>query len=254
MAAAIRYPWDAEPPPAPAPAAVAELPVVSPGPKPRGRRPAARQTGVAAPADSPGEPGQGSGDVSRWNARGLWLLHHFTVSGPAEPVGEFSLAARGAGVIPWRLDLDRIEEDVFLRAIAQPPETRRLTVAGCRILARQFRERVDMRQAKANALVGQSRACPFDLHQLLPVPAAILALGPSDPAALAWLSAHWGVTAGLRQVVLRERPMIGRRRPGGHAVVGYGFFTAGNTPHPALAQLQDRWPALRFALVPRPAD
>jgi len=35
-------------------------------------------------------------------------------------VREFAAAARGAGVIPWRLDLARIEEDVFNLAAAQP--------------------------------------------------------------------------------------------------------------------------------------
>ena len=34
-----------------------------------------------------------------------------------------------------------------------------------------------MRQARAAALIGQSLACPFDLHVLLPVPPAILLLG-----------------------------------------------------------------------------
>ena len=104
----------------------------------------------------------------------------------------FAGAARGSGAVPWRIDVDRIEEDVFNLAASQPPERRNLTIAGCRILARQFRERVEMRQARAAALVGRSRACPFDLQQLLPVPATILAQGPTHPASLAWLSEHWG--------------------------------------------------------------
>ena len=64
---------------------------------------------------------------------------------------------------------------------------RKLTVEGCRILARQFREKVEARQARAAALVGHSFACPFDLHALLPVPAADPAAGPdpSDGAGLA---------------------------------------------------------------------
>jgi hypothetical protein len=53
-------------------------------------------------------------------------------------------------------------------------------------------------------LVGQSRACPFDLHALLPVPGPTLQLGPSHPDALAWLATHWGITDRLRQVVVRE--------------------------------------------------
>ena len=156
----------------------------------------------------------------------------------------FVEAARGSGVIPWRLDFNRIEEDVFNLAVAQPRERRTLTVEGCRILARQVR---------AAALVGNSRACPFDLQVLLPVPQAVLQLGPADPASLAWLSANWGVTDGLRQVVEREKPTIGRRLPSGHAVIGYGFFTAGETPHAAIAEIGSRWLALRFVLLlPRP--
>lgn len=239
MSTALRYPWDGDPAPGGAPerAEVPLPPVVPSAPKPRGRRPAAGQKASAATAGSPG-----------------WRYHHLTISGPAAPVEDFARAARGAGVIPWQLDFARIEEDIFIRAVAQPPETRRLTVAGCRILARQFRERVEIRQAKAVSRVGHSRACPFDLQQLLPIPAAILHLGPTDPAALAWLSENWGVTAGLRQVVARERPTAGRRLPVGHALIGYGFFTADETPHAAIAQLGDRWPALRFLLAPRPAD
>ena len=103
-------------------------------------------------------------------------------------------------------------------------------------------------------MVGHSRACPFDLHALLPVPEAILKLGPTHPDALAWLAAHWGTTDRLRQVTVREKPSTGRRLPTGHAVIGYGFFTAGETPQAAIAQLAARWPALRFVLQPRPAD
>ena len=46
---------------------------------------------------------------------------------------------------------------------------------------------------------------------LLPVPASILQLGPADPAALAWLKQHWGLTDRLRQVVRRPKPGPGRR-------------------------------------------
>jgi hypothetical protein len=37
-------------------------------------------------------------------------------------------------------------------------------------------------------------------------------------------------------------------------VIGYGFFTAGDTPHVAITRLATQWPGLRFLLVPRPAD
>ena len=86
------------------------------------------------------------------------------------------------------------------------------------------------------------------------MPSAILQLGPTHPAALDWLQTHWGITDRLRQVSLRDKATTGRRLPTGHAVIGYGFFTAGDTPHAAIRQLAARWPTLRLSLVPRPAD
>jgi hypothetical protein len=167
---------------------------------------------------------------------------------------QFAAAARGSGVTPWQLDFAAIEEDVFVRAVSQPASRRHLTVVGCRILARRFRQRVEMRQARASELVGHSFVYPFDLHTLLPVPGPILQLGPSHPDAVAWLAAHWGITNRLRQVVVRERATTGRRLPRGHAVIGYGFFTDGETPHAVIGHFEQRWLALRFWLVPRPAD
>jgi hypothetical protein len=210
----LRYPWETDPP-------SVEVP-----PAPQRSRPAA-------------EPP-------------VWLYHHLTVRGPAETLAQFAATARGAGVIPWQLDFARIEEDLFNLAAAQPAATRQLTVAGCRILARQFRERAETYHARALARVGHSRACPFDLQALLPIPPAILALGPNDKEALAWLMAHWGTTDRLRQVAERPQPVTQAPAPG-HVAIGYGFFTAGETPGAAISELTAQWPALRFGLQPRPA-
>ncbi len=84
------------------------------------------------------------------------------------------------------------------------------------------------------------------------MPDAILRLGPTHPAALAWLVAHWGIDDGPRHVAARPDPRPGRRLPRDHGVIGYGFFTRGGTPHAAIAQLAPRWPALRLTLQPRP--
>jgi len=225
-----RTPWDPDPvPQAPPPIVPEPLPK-----KRRGRRP--RPT---APPVTTAPP---------------WLYHHLTVSGPAAALAHFAAAACGAGVIPWRLDGAQIEEEVFALAVAQPAARRGLTVAGCHILARRFRAAVEARHARAVDLVGRSRACPFDLHTLLPVPAQILALGPNDPTALAWLREHWGIADGLRQVVPRPAATAGRRLPAGHAVIGYGFFTSGATPQAAVIRLTARWAGLRFKLRPRPPD
>jgi hypothetical protein len=183
-----------------------------------------------------------------------WRFHHLTISGPRGAVEAFAQAARGSGITPWHLDYAAIEEDIFARAVSQPASRRNLTVAGCRILARQFRERVERHQGRAAERVGQSVACPFDLHALLPVPETILQLGPTHPEALAWLAAYWGVTDRLRQVVVREKATTGRRLPAGHAVIGYGFFAHRETPDAAIARLAARWPTLRLTLRRRPLD
>lgn len=233
-APSYRAPWDDPAPAAPAEGRRSLPPAVDTTPRRRGRRPdAARAAADAAPG---------------------WLYHHLTVSGPAETVNEFAAVARGAGVIPWRFDFDRFEEDVFLRAAAVPAAERGLSIDGCHLLARQFRSLVEAHLARAAARVDCGRECPFDLHALLPVPDAILALGATHPEALAWLAAHWGVTDRLRQVTLRTGATAGRRLPRGHGVIGYGFFTPGETPHRAVAALAARFAALRFMLRPRPAD
>ncbi|MBV9749061.1 MAG: hypothetical protein JO157_09615 [Acetobacteraceae bacterium] len=229
----LRFPWATEP------AVPAEeergpaLPKVPVPPKRRGRRPGRVRRAIASDAAPP------------------WTYHRLAVSGPASEVASFAEAARGPGIVPWRLDLDAVEEGVFALAVSQPPATRSLSVEGCRVLARQFRDRVAAHHAKAAALIAEERslACPFDLHALLPVPETVLQLGPAHPGALAWLREHWGTTDRLRQVVAKERPGVGRRLPCGFSAVGYGFFTAaGEVPCPALAQLGARWLGLHFRL------
>jgi hypothetical protein len=225
----VRFPWD------PKPAAPPVMPAATPSPpKRRGRRPAMQAMPV--PAGSP------------------WLYHHLTISGPAADVAAFAEAARGSGILPWRVEAARIEEDIFNLAASQPAAIRSLTIEGCRILARQFRDRVEERAAQAAARVGRSRACPFDLHSLLPVPMAILARGPAHPEALAWLTARWGITDSPRQVAERPGATAGRRLPRGHQVIGYSFFTAQETPQAAIVELGRRWSALRFDLQPRSLD
>ncbi len=104
--------------------------------------------------------------------------------------------------------------------------------AGARALARQLREAAEQRHAVAAARAGRSRACPFDLHALVPVPDAVLRLGPDHPDALAWLWAHWGTTQALRhmtedRVAALGRHKLRRRDPG---TLHLSFWSADWTP------------------------
>ena len=180
-----------------------------------------------------------------------WLHHRLVVSGPEPVLADFAAAARGAGIIPWHLDLVRMEEDLFHLLVAPPPPQRcRLSLAGARVLARQLCEASVARHDAAVARVGSSRACALDLHALVPVPAAVLRLGPDHPDALAWLWAHWGTTAALRHVALEPAPAWRRPPPAGRATLVFSFWSADWTPWRALAASAARWPALRFEARP----
>jgi hypothetical protein len=177
-----------------------------------------------------------------------WLFNRLTVSGPDAIVEKFATAAAGAGVVPWRLDFAAIEEDLFHRLVTGCSRTR-LSLDGCRAFAAQFREKIETRQARALALVGTSRACPFDLHALLPVPDRVLSRGPEDPQATDWLLGHWGTPA-LRQAVVLPAPPGRSYLPPGHRAWRIGFFAADWSPWAALRQLRTTWPELRLDLQP----
>jgi hypothetical protein len=184
-----------------------------------------------------------------------WLHHRLAVVGAADQLAGFRRAAAGAGIIPWPIDLDRMEEDVFhLLVSPPPPQPRTLSVAGARVLAGQLRDAVGRRHERAVARVGVSQACPFDLHTLLPVPDHVLRLGPDDPEALAWLSEHWGTTQSLRHVAedadggpdALPRP----ERTPEHDAIRLTFWSADWTPWRALGAVAGRWPGLRFDISP----
>ena len=183
-----------------------------------------------------------------------WLYHHLTVTGPAAALAAFRDAAAGAGVIPWVLDLDRMEEDFFLCLAAPPPgHLRTLSLEGARMLAADLRDAVARRHGLAVAGVGRSAACPFDLHALLPVPDPVLRLGPDHPTALSWLWTRWGTTQALRHVTVQTAPRRSaprRSAPTDAAAFTVTFWSADWTPWRALAALRKTWPALRFDVRP----
>ncbi|MFC7694315.1 hypothetical protein ACFQY5_37035 [Paeniroseomonas aquatica] len=110
-----------------------------------------------------------------------WLRNTLHVTGASGAVRRFQAAARGSGIIPWQRDLDRLEEDWFLPMAAPADGVRAISLAGARILARRLRDSVALQQQRALLRATTDQSCPFDLHRLLPVPPAILRLGPEDP-------------------------------------------------------------------------
>ncbi len=178
-----------------------------------------------------------------------WLHHRLVVTGVAPEVAALRRAAAGPGEVPWPLDPDPVEEGMLHLLLWPPaPGRRTLSAAGARALAGQLREASALRHGAVLARAGRSRACPFDLHQLVPVPEAVLRLGPDHPDAVRWLWEHWGTTEMLRGVqedrlaTLGRHPVL-RQDPG---ALHLSFWSADWTPWRALADIAGRWTALRF--------
>ena len=177
-----------------------------------------------------------------------WLRNVLAVTGPLEDMERFRAAAADAGVIPWGLDFDGMQEDWFLSLVAPPEGARAISVQGARILTRRLRDATAHNHQQAMARIGVDRSCPFDLHALLPIPPSILRLGPDDPASRLWLWSHWGTTRALRHVRALDPVMDGRKRQ--MAELRVEFWSADWSPWQAVRQLRRTWPALSFDLQP----
>jgi hypothetical protein len=152
-----------------------------------------------------------------------------TFTGPADQVKALEVAAAGSGVVPWINDYDQMQENWFLWLMSQ-----RTGLHTSKLLSRQLREVAAEIHESAVSYVGMSRACPFDLFSLVPIPASILRLGEDDPKARAWMWEHWSTTWPLRYV---ERLPVDK----GFRVA---FWSADWTPWRALEAVMHRWPGL----------
>lgn len=175
-----------------------------------------------------------------------WLKHRFTVSGPAAELATFRAAAAGPGVIPWRDNVAELAENWFNRMVAVPVHERMISVAGAHRLADRLRDALEARWASLLDEAPRARACPLDLHALVPVPASVLERGPDDPVAITWLWTHWGTTWALRHVTVRP----GAAAREGQARLLFRFHAADWSPWAALRAIRARWPGLRFNLRP----
>ena len=167
-----------------------------------------------------------------------WLYHHLDIEGASDTLARFADAAAGSGTIPWRLDLDQLEEDAFHTLVGAGT----LSLHGAQVLAGQLRTAAGRRHRLAVDQVGHSRACPLDLHALLPLPDKILSLGPDHPDTLAWLWEAWGTTDALRHVTRRAASTPTR--------LSGSFWSADWTPWRAMQTLRSDWPDLCFTVCP----
>jgi hypothetical protein len=213
---------------------------------------ASRQAEFLAPAETAPPIRSGEAAVAGETALALptpdWLHHTLTISGPEAVLAGFRAAARGPGVLPFRGE-ERLQEDWLHRLLAPPPELRGISVEGAKILSGRLRERVEIR-AQAALDDRWAAACPLDLHALLPVPEALLRLGPGDPRVIAWLWTQWGTTWPLRHVTEEALSTAETQAlPSGHAGIRTRFWSADWTPWRALAALRKGWPDITLSLA-----
>jgi hypothetical protein len=116
-------------------------------------------------------------------------------------------------------------------------------------LARELREVIAAGHDRVLARWHEAGGCPLDLHRLIAIPYAILALCEDAPAARPWLWTHWGTLQPLRQVRVLDE--IGDRRLRHSARVVFEFLSADWTPWKALRQLRHDWPMLVLGVDPR---
>ena len=180
-----------------------------------------------------------------------WLFHHLAISGSLGALIRFRQAAAGPGVIPWVSDHARLEEDLFLSLMREDTgRPRELSAVGAHVLAARLRQVVQRLDASAAIDPGSLPNCLFDLQALLPVPAAVLDMGPDQPRARQWLWSSWGTTRPLRDVS-EILPEPGQTAPAaGAAALRLQFWSADWTPWPAIQQLRLAWPELHFTIRP----
>ncbi|MGI4975705.1 MAG: hypothetical protein ACRYG6_02055 [Janthinobacterium lividum] len=181
-------------------------------------------------------------DPAPWHTD--WLRHELAVSGPGAEVAAFQAAALGAAAIPWHLDLDAEEARLLAPMATHGAEARGL--------ARALRQAVGAHHERVLNQVRRARACPLDLHRLVPVPDAILRLGPDDPASERWLRAHWGTLQALRHARVLDAGEDRRRTRTARVVLE--FHAADWSPWQALLRLRQDWPRLLLDLRPDYGD
>ena len=107
----------------------------------------------------------------------------------------------------------------------------------------------------AVARVGHIRACPLDLHALVPVPAELSCFSaPTTRTPSAWLWQHWGTHAGAAPRGAGHGHLPGHRRQSwsvGEDRLQLSFWSADWTPWRAFERIRADWPTLWFDLQPQ---
>jgi hypothetical protein len=113
-------------------------------------------------------------------------------------------------------------------------------------LARKLRD--ILRRRHEEERVGaelDSHRVPLDLNALIPIPRSVLRKGFVE-AGQEWMWANWGVRWPIRRVSFA----VERSTSGGKLVAVFRFLSEDWSPWIALLHMRERWPELRFKMIP----
>ena len=174
-----------------------------------------------------------------------FIFNRLEVSGPGERLYDFVGAASGPGFVDWRPEWHGVYEQIYFEAVRGGAPTRE----AAEHLARKLRDILWRRHEEERVRVDlDSHRGPLDLNALIPIPLRVLRKGFVE-AGQEWMWANWGVRWPIRRVTFAiER---GRRDPSGvKRVAVYRFLSEDRSSWIALLRMRERWPELRFELIP----
>ena len=183
------------------------------------------------------------GERAVWVSEGPeYIWNRLEVSGPDGQLYDFIGAASGPGFVDWRPEWHSVYEQIYFEAVRGGAPTRE----AAEHLARKLRDILWRRHEEERVRAEMdSHGVALDLNALIPIPRRVLRQGFVE-AGQEWMWANWGVRWPIRRVTFA----IEGRDISGKPVAVFRFLSEDWSPWIALLHMRERWPELRFELVP----
>jgi hypothetical protein len=173
-----------------------------------------------------------------------FIFNRLEVSGPQEWLYDFIGAASGPGFVDWRPEWHGVYEQIYFGAGRGGAPTREAAEDLARTLRDILWRRHEEERTRADL---DSHRVPLDLNTLFPIPRSVLRRGFGE-GGQEWMWRNWGVRAPIRRVTFTiERA---RADVSGERRAVFRFLSEDWSPWLAIVRMRERWPELRFRLIP----